>query len=263
MEKILDAHCHIYPDKIADKAVKGVETFYNLPIELDGTVSGLLNVGDKYGITNFLVNSVSTTPHQVKSINEFIAAQVAAHPDRLVGFGTLHPDSETPEEDMEHLLELGLKGVKLHPDFQKFSMESEKSVRLCRMFAGKLPLLVHTGDYRYSYSNPDNLLKFFEQIPDITVIGAHFGGWSVLDEAAGKLAGIPNLFVDCSSSFYYMDKAKAVKMIETFGVDKVLFGSDYPMWNPGKEMEFVKSLGLSLEEERKILWGNGSRLLGL
>lgn len=263
MERILDAHCHIYPDKIADKAVKGVEAFYDLPLELKGTVSDLLDVGNRYGITNFLVNSVSTTPHQVKSINEFIAAQVAAYPDRLTGFGTLHPDSETPEEDLEHLLELGLKGVKLHPDFQKFSMESEKSVRLCRMFAGKLPLLLHTGDYRYEFSNPDNLLRFLDKVPDATVIGAHFGGWSVLDEAVEKLAGIPNLYVDCSSSFYYMDKEKAVKVIESFGVEKVLFGSDYPMWNPGREMEFLRSLGLSAEDERKILWDNGCRLLGL
>lgn len=263
MERILDAHCHIYPDKIAERAVQGVAAFYDLSMDMDGTVTGLLNVGDQYGITNFLVHSVSTTPHQVKSINEFIAAQVAVYPDKLTGFGTLHPDSDTMEEDLAHLMELGLKGVKLHPDFQKFSMESEKSVKMCRLFAGKLPLMVHTGDYRYNYSNPDNMLKFFDQVPDITVIGAHFGGWSVVDEAVEKLAEIPNLYVDCSSSFYSMDKAKAVDVIKAFGADKVLFGSDYPMWNPGAELEFLHSLGLSEEDERRILWENGSKLLGL
>ena len=123
MNKILDAHCHIYPDKIAEKAVQSVGEFYHLKMRMDGTVAHLLEAGEKAGITNFLVHSVSTTPHQVKSINEFISAQVNAYPDKLTGFGTLHPDSDTIEADVEHLLELGLQGVKLHPDFQRFAID--------------------------------------------------------------------------------------------------------------------------------------------
>ena len=256
MNKILDAHCHIYPDKIADKAVQNVGEFYHLEMHMNGTVENLLACGEKAGITNFLVHSVSTTPHQVKSINEFISSQVHAHPDKLIGFGTLHPDSETMEADVEHLMGLGLKGVKLHPDFQKFALDSEKSVEMCKLFAGKLPLLIHAGDPRYEFSNPENILRFIEQVPDMVVIAAHFGGWNNWQKAGEVLPGTKNLYVDSSSSFYHMTADEAIRLIEAFGADRVLFGSDYPMWNPGEELAYLRSLGLSEEDERKILWEN-------
>ncbi len=261
MNKILDAHCHIYPDKIAEKAVQSVGEFYHLKMRMDGTVAHLLEAGEKAGITNFLVHSVSTTPHQVKSINEFISAQVNAYPDKLTGFGTLHPDSDTIEADVEHLLELGLQGVKLHPDFQRFAIDSEKSVAMCRLFAGKLPLLIHAGDPRYEFSNPENILHFIEQVPDMVVIAAHFGGWNNWQKAAEMLPGAENLYVDSSSSFYHMAKEEAIRTIEAFGTDKVLFGSDYPMWNSGDELAYLRSLGLPEADERRILWENAQGIL--
>ncbi len=263
MERILDAHCHIYPDKIAAKAVESVGKFYDIPMDMDGTVKGLIEAGGKCGVTDFLVHSVSTTPAQVKKINEFIASQVELYPDKLVGFGTLHPESEDLEADVEHLLELGLKGVKLHPDFQEFAIDSDRSVEMCRLFAGKIPLLIHAGDPRYEFSNPENIVRFLDKVPEITLIGAHFSGWSNLEEAMEKLTGIPNLYVDCSSSFYHITKEKAYEAIKAFGTDKVLFGSDFPMWDPASEMKYLRSLGLTKAEERQILWENGSRLLGL
>jgi predicted TIM-barrel fold metal-dependent hydrolase len=262
MERILDAHCHIYPGKIAEKATRNVGEFYRLEMHMDGTAEGLIAAGEQYGITDFLVHSVSTTPHQVSAINHFIAAQVQAYPGRLIGFGTLHPDSETLEEDVSHLLSLGLQGVKLHPDFQKFAIDSDRSVAMCRLFEGKLPLLVHAGDPRYEFSNPENLLRFMEKLPGLVVIAAHFGGWNNWKRALELLPGTPNLYVDCSSSLYAMTGAEASAAIEAFGADRVLFGSDYPMWNPGEELARLRSLGLSHREERRILWENAMTVLG-
>ena len=97
---VIDAHCHIYPDRIADKAAHATGRFYTLPTTYDGTLSELLEAGAKAGIDRFVVQSVATTPHQVSSINHFIAASVAAYPDKLYGLGTLHPDSEDQEADV-------------------------------------------------------------------------------------------------------------------------------------------------------------------
>ena len=120
---VIDSHCHIYPDKIAERASNATGVFYHTGTpQRSGTVSDLLSACEEAGITGALVQSVATTPAQVKSINEFIARTVSEHPDRLVGFGTLHPESEDIEGDVNHLLELGLRGVKLHPDIQKFAL---------------------------------------------------------------------------------------------------------------------------------------------
>lgn len=261
MERILDAHCHIYPEKIAARAVEAIGKFYDIEMDLDGTVNCLIETGMKAGVTDFLVHSVATTPKQVTSINEFIASEVAKNPEHLIGFGSLHPDSDDLEGDIEHLLSLGLRGVKLHPDFQKFEIDSEKSVRMCKMFAGKIPLLIHAGDYRYHYSNPDNILRFLDKVPDITFIGAHFSGWSIQEEAKEKLTGIPNLYVDTSSSFYRLTDEQIVELIYAFGVDHVLFGTDYPMWLPEKELDRIRGLGLPEADLKKILFENAEKLL--
>lgn len=179
MPPIIDAHCHIYPDKIAARAAQSIGEFYDIPMDMDGTVDTLLRVGKQAGVTHYLVHSVATTPAQVHSINEFIAGTVQQHPGLMTGFGTLHPDSENIQADIEHLIDLGLKGIKLHPDFQKFNIDSEKALSIYRLVAGRLPILIHTGDFRYDYSHPRRLKRAMEFVPDLTVIGAHFGGWSV------------------------------------------------------------------------------------
>ena len=221
--KVFDAHCHIYPAKIARKAAQTTAAFYDYTGEtLDGTVQTLFAHGG--GITKFLVQSVATRPDQVQHINEFIAREVAQFPDRLYGFGALHPDSPTLEEDIAHLRALGLHGVKLHPDIQGFRLDDPRCFALAEQCEGVLPLLLHTGDSRYDFSNPNRLIPLLRRFPRLTVIGAHFGGYTIWQEAARQLAGrFENLWVDCSSSFFAMDVAAGRALIDAYGADRVLF----------------------------------------
>ncbi len=203
MQKVINAHCHIYPEKIASKAVKGIRDFYDLDMSLNGKLDDMIRDGSSVGVTHYLVHSVATTPKQVSSINEFIAESVNAYPDLFTGFGTLHPDSEDIQGDFDYLIELGLKGVKLHPDFQQFAMDEERAFRIGEVVReGNVPMLVHCGDFRYNYSNPDQIKAFLEKFPEITFIGAHFAGWSMWEEATEKRSCYENLYVDRSSSRY-------------------------------------------------------------
>ena len=264
MQKVINSHCHIYPEKIASKAVKGIRDFYDLDMSLNGKVDNLIEDGSKVGVVHYLIHSVATTPKQVRSINEFISEVVKSNPDLFTGFGTLHPDSDDIQGDFNHLIGLGLKGVKLHPDFQQFALNSEKAFRLGEVInKGNVPVLIHCGDFRYDYSNPEQLKPFLEKFPDMLVIGAHFAGWSVWEEATQKLAGTPNLYVDLSSSLYALSSEDVKKFIYAYGVDKVLWGTDYPMWEAESEMEMFRKIGLSHEEENKILYENSAKILGL
>ena len=264
MQKVINAHCHIYPEKIASKAVLGIRDFYDLDMSLNGTVEGLIKDGEKIGVVHYLIHSVATTPKQVKSINEFIAESVNQNPDLFTGFGTLHPDSESIQEDLDYLIELGLKGVKLHPDFQQFAMNDERAYRIGEAVnEADIPMLIHCGDFRYNYSNPEQIKPFLDKFPDMTIIGAHFAGWSVWEDATQKLAGTPNLYVDLSSSLYELSPQKAVELIHAYGADKVLWGSDYPMWESVSEMEYFNKLDLTEKERSLILYENAAKLLNL
>lgn len=264
MQKKINAHCHIYPEAIAQRAVKGISDFYGIKIDLNGQTDDLIEDGSKVGVVHYLVHSVATKPQQVRTINEFIASEVKAHPDIFTGFGTLHPDSEDLEGDLDHLQSLGLKGVKIHPDFQFFSLAEDRAIRLGELVreAG-LPILTHCGDFRYKLSNPDQLSVFLDKLPGLTVIGAHLGGWSVWDEVEKKIAGKYDLYVDCCSCFKFMQKEDAVRLIRKIGADKVLWGTDYPTWDHVSEMELFDKLDLTGEERENILYNNAAKLLGV
>ena len=258
--RIIDSHCHIYPDKIAEKASASTSDFYKMPSLFDGKISTLLQQGGNAGIEHFIVQSVATTPKQVSSINRFIADSVANSNGRFTGLGTLHPDSNHVRDEVEEIIALGLKGVKLHPDIQQFRIDDPSMDKIYELCSGRLPILMHTGDHRFDYSNPNRMMPVLEKYPDLTVIGAHFGGWSVWDEATEKLSGFKNFFVDCSSSLYAMTPERALELIMAYGADRVLFGTDYPMWNIDTEIERFMKIDLSEKQREDILYNNAAGL---
>ena len=261
---VIDSHCHIYPTKIAKPAVESTGRFYDMTALGDGTVNSLLEIGNKAGIDRFVVQSVATTPHQVQSINEFIASEVSIFPDKLIGLGTLHPESDDLKGDLEHIKELGLHGVKLHADIQKFRIDDPRCLKIYELCETEnMPVLMHTGDYRYNYSNPNRLLPVLNSFKKLTIIGAHLGGWSVWEEACEKLAGYPNFYVDSSSSLYELPINTATDIIRRYGADRVLFGSDYPVFSPDIELERFMALPLTDDERRAILSENVLKLYNI
>ena len=264
--RIIDSHCHIYPDAIARKAVEAVDRFYDgLPGEAwDGTVQTLLNSGRAAGISRFVVHSVATRPEQVSSINHFIARSVASSEGAFIGMGTMQLDSDDLERDLDELVSLGLRGGKLHPDIQRFRVDEPRAMRMFSMCEDRnLPVCVHTGDFRYDYSNPARVANVLRAFPKLRFIGAHFGGWSVWDEAALLLPEFPNLIVDSSSTFYTVPPDKGKALIRAYGADRVLFGTDYPLWHQQPDIEYLLRLELTNEEYEAIFWRNAARLFAL
>ena len=266
LNHIIDAHCHIYPDRIAHKAVEAVDNFYpSLPKDpLDGTCKTLIRTGKENGITHYIVHSVATTPHQVSSINRFISEAVLSSDGAFTGLGTMHPDLEDIPAAMEELVSLGLHGVKLHPDIQRFAADDPRIMPVYEICEAKgLPVLVHTGDYRYDFSNPPRIAHILRTFPKLNFVGAHFGGWSVWDKAAKTLSGFDNICVDCSSSMNYLGDSKSKELIGVWGEDRVLFGTDYPLWHQRQDIEALLRMDLTEEAYRKIFRENCVRIYGL
>ena len=195
---VIDIHAHVYPDKIAERASQSVGEFYHVGMYEGGSVEALLSATTTSPITHFVVHSVATKPGNVESINDFIAEQCRIHPE-FIGFATLHQDYPDPEAEIERAMGLGLKGLKLHPDTQQVDMDDPRLMRIYEIIEGRLPLIVHTGDYRYDYSHPRRLKKVLHAFPNLVVDAAHFGGWSVFDLAVEYLED-ENCFLDMSSS---------------------------------------------------------------
>lgn len=259
--KIIDMHAHIFPEKIAEKAVASIGKFYGLEMSEDGSPESLIKNGSKIGVTKYLVFSTATTPSQVEAINSYIADEVNKHPE-FVGFGTIHRDVENPEQVIESIISLGLKGIKLHPDFQHFNIDDEKMYRIYEIIAGRLPVYFHTSDSRYPYSEPERLARVAKDFPKMRVIGAHFGGYSLWDRI-GCYDGLGNVYFDTSSSLFTLDKSTVIGFINRFGREKFFFGTDYPMWDHVEELNRFLSIGLDDKTNEMILYKNAENFLEL
>lgn len=262
--RIIDAHAHIFPEKIQEKAVLSIGDFYGVKMkhEGEGTSEGLLCSGKRAGVDKYLVCSTATTAKQVIPINDFIASECEKH-NEFIGFGTMHPSLENIGEELDRCLRMGLRGIKIHPDFQLFNIDSDEAMPMYREIAKRgMFLLVHLGDETRPFTKPWRMRKVLDEVPSLKVFGAHFGGYHAWDEAyEAYLPG--TLWMDISSSLFMMDKKTAYKFFDKFGIDNFFFGSDFPMWDHEAELQRFFSLGLSKEQNEKILSKNFERVYGL
>ena len=257
--RIIDFHAHIYPDKIAEKATNATGDFYGITPACIGTSEALLREGKRAGIDRFVLLPVATKPEQVHNINTFIRGEVNAHAE-FHGFGTLHPDCEGKLEEADFILRSGLMGVKLHPDTQGFNTDDKRLFEVYDYLQGRGTLIVHCGDKRFDYSHPRRLKKVIDNFPKLCVIAAHLGGWSLFDEAFALLKN-SDCFFDISSCTMFLPSEKVAKYIRGYGADRVLFGTDFPLWSPDTEVNAFKNLPLTSEEFEKIAYKNALRVI--
>ena len=262
---IINSHVHVYPDKIASKAAMAIGAFYNAPIKYNGTILEMLKEGKAAGVDKFLIHSVATKPEQVKSINDFIYGEMQTH-DEFIGFMALHPDmdSQDIENEVNRCLALGFKGVKLHPDCQKFFIDEDRAEKIYKIVEGKLPILMHMGDPRYDFSGIARLVSVLNKHKDLQVSAAHMGGYARWNEIGiDHNAKYNNYHFDTSSSLAFLSKEQVNLIISEFGAEKFFFGTDYPMWDSKDELERIDALGLSQRDEELILGENLKEFLKL
>lgn len=263
---IIDMHTHCFPEKIAERALNqlshcsgNVKPFHS------GTAESLAENIKRSGADKAVVLNIATNPKQQKNVNDFAISLLDY--DNLISFGSIHPDSTDALSELVRLKEAGIKGIKFHPDYQNFFVDEERMFPLYERAADLGFITVFHSGIDIGYPEPvhctperlKNALPVFEGAP---VIAAHFGGWWMWKDVLKHLAG-ENLYFDTSCSYGRMPTPFAKKIIENHGADKILFGSDMPWSSTGNEIDFIKSLDLSEEDERKILGENAETLLNL
>ena len=258
---LIDFHTHVYPEKIAEKGVQYIGDFYNLPMSEKGTLVHLKSVAKASGTTHVVLLGVAIKPEVVESINNFTASMLD---ESTFGFGTIHPAYERKKEEVLRCLQLGLVGIKIHPDMQKFPIDDPRMFEVYEVLQEKgAPLMLHLGDPRYDFSHPKQMAKIMEQFPDLKVVGAHLGGYQEWEEAWECLCGRPNLWLDTSSSLQFIDIKLAKKIIQKHGYDRILFGTDYPITDQNEELKRLEQLELTPEQKRAVLYENAAKLLGI
>lgn len=260
---VIDFHTHCFPDRIAKKAIETLSKTAGLIPCTDGTVGDLKRLMKDEGVNISVVQNIATNPHQQKAVNDFAASITC---DKLIPFGSVHPDAEDALEELERIHALGLKGVKFHPEYQSFFVDDEKMKPIYQKIS-KLGLitLFHAGeDYGYMppfHTNPErlkNALRWF----DSPVIAAHWGSQGMGEETLRHLCGL-EIYFDTAFGYGSAPKPMQMAILEKHGADKILFASDCPWHTPSIDLFRLDSFGLSETERESICYGNAKRLLGL
>ena len=259
--KIIDIHTHVYPQAIAAKAAQNVRNFYQIGRNMDGTPEMLLQRGAQAGISRYVVLPVAVRPENVQSINHFIVEQMQQHPC-FVGLGTLHAETQNIGDEAQRIGDLGLKGIKFHPDCQKFDIDDPRLFPAYEAISGKMPVFLHMGDKRYNHSHPARLRKVMDLFPKLEVMAAHFGGYSMYETACQELKD-KNCIMDVSSSLMFMAPGEAEHYINLYGAERFAFGTDYPVWDPVEEVRHFLDLKLTMEQKEQIAWKTATEFLKL
>lgn len=260
--RYIDIHTHVFPEKIAGKAIEFLEDYYHHQWPGAGSRDDLLKAMDAAGVEKSLIFSCATKAEQVMPANDFLEKLQNESGGRFIAFGTLHPDFPDCESELERIKQMGLKGVKFHPDFQKIYLDEPKMLRIYGIIGSELPVVLHMGDRRTDFSSPWRLARVLDMYPELKAVAAHFGGYSEWDEVKKLLVG-RNVWFDTSSTFWELPAETAREIALAHGTDKLLFGSDYPASLPGTAIDDVRSMDLSESDYEKIFFRNAVELLGL
>ena len=261
---LIDFHTHCFPDKIAIPALEKLSFVSGgLKPHTNGTVEGLTDIMNKQGVDKAVVLNIATNATQQSKVNDFAAS---INKGDIISFGSVFPDSSDCLYELERIKSLGLKGVKLHPDYQGFNVDDEKMKPIYKKIAELELITVFHAGFDYGFAPPygatpeklERALRWF----DSPVIAAHWGGIDCGQEVLNRLCG-KDIYFDTSFGYGNMPKYYAQKILDSHTPDKIIFGTDSPWHTAEMELTLLKTLDISQQDFEKIAFKNALKLLDL
>ncbi len=278
---IIDFHAHVFPSQFRDRGpalLSGEPAFASIYRSPKARVVGaqdLLRNMEEEGVRKSVIFGFPwEKPENYQRHNDYVLESVNRYPDRLIGFCAFSPLAPGGAGEAERCLKAGLSGVGelavygsgLNHDVVKALGEV---MALCVHL--DVPFLLHTNEpvgHVYPGKAPmtlNEIYRFIQTYPLNRIVLAHWGGglffYGLMKKEVKEV--LRNVWFDTAASpFLYTPQVYRVAE-EIVGLDKILFGSDYPLIRPGRYLKEMASAGLSREAVDRISGGNAARFLGL
>lgn len=261
---VIDFHTHAFPEKIAKAAIEKLSfASGGLIPQTDGTMEGLKARMKSDGADKSVALAIATNEKQQQAVNDYIKSQEC---EEIIPFGSVYPWAENALEELQRIKSMGMKGIKLHPEYQQFFVDDEKMKPLYKKISELgLIVLFHAGEdmgYPAPYhATPERLRKAAKWI-DSPMVCAHWGGANMGEDVLKYLCDIP-VYFDTAFGYAAMPKDRAQRILDKKGAEWILFGSDCPWHAPSWDMRMIETLDLSESDKEKIYHINAEKLLGI
>jgi predicted TIM-barrel fold metal-dependent hydrolase len=224
----------------------------------------LIHQMDQYGIDYTIVSSAFAVRYDMKEGNAQLYQELKRFP-RIKGYVTVNLNY--PKESIEELHTYFGKqreenlfvGVKIHPMMTHHRFDTPEGLKIAEVIASyDVPILIHT--YGSEIESPLQVVKVLERYQNLKIILAHSGGfdWNL----ATSIASVSNtLFAEICSSCTSSDKLK--DLIEAFGPNRVIFGTDTTLFHPSYSLGMVEDAQLETEVYRQVMGENARRLCNI
>lgn len=258
---IVDAHTHIFPDKNAEATLQATVRMFNVPTFGAATAADLLEKMDLCSISHAAIHMVAPSAAGVRDTNTWL---IGLNQDRFIKFGTLHPRFGGTEEEVRRMRDGGVAGVKFQPDVQQFTPD-EKSLTYGMYEAlarHGFAVMFHVGGEPLpsprDRSKPAMIANIARDFPELRIIAAHLGGLNMWEDVYGMLAGRPNVYLESSLSYEYINPGLAEKIIRKHGHEKVFFGSDYPFGDVKRSLAAARAVPFLTSIEKEAILGRNA-----
>lgn len=205
--------------------------------------------------------------------NAYLADVGRRFPDRIAWLGIVNPALTDGSGEIEACIEAGAVGIgEVNADAQNFDWAEPTNLAyaLQAVQSFEVPIMIHTSEpVGHSYpgkgtATPERLVKTLEAFPDVRFVMAHWGGGLPFYELMPEIRGLTrNVVYDTAASTYLYDFSVFPLMERLVGVDRILFGSDYPVLAQKRFLTRVLDAGLSDESLPMVLAGNAERVYGV
>lgn len=256
-----DFHTHAFHPKIAAKVCEQLHQHYGARPMGDGTVEDLLARAQAAGMEQVVALCAATVPAQMQPANDFAIHLHTTYP-QISAFGTVHPHARGWDKELDRLRDVGIKGLKFHPEFQGFWMDDPAFLPLLEASQDFI-WMFHVGDVLPPEQNPScpvKLGRILDQFPDARVVAAHLGGYQQWDHAVEHLAG-RDVWFDTSSSMPFIRQETLETILRKHDPQRILFGSDYPLFDPATSMQELQERAGVDDATLDRYWANADALL--
>ena len=231
-----DIHTHAFHPKISARVLEQLEDHYSIQPVGTGIIDDLLARVRNAGLHKAAVLCAATSPDQVIPANAY-ALRLHAEYKEVIAFGTVHPAFQHWERQLECLKTAGIPGIKLHPEFQGFWLNDPRLLPIFEHAQNDFIFQIHIGYRKAPEHNPScpyKLAAILDAFPKLRVVAAHLGGWLHWEHSLKVLAG-RDLWLETSSCMDFIDDATLRAVLHAHPREKLLFGSDYPLFDPSEE----------------------------